>query len=229
MSNPKNKKTSALGDEPRKERAITTRSLVLATCVTLLLFGLLPLSEYVRGDEWIVREVDWIDVPKPPQKKPALEQRLEEKRRNAPKPPELMTPRRPLELESLETTMEVGPGDFRAVFALTDFDLAPSDVSGEFIFKLHELDRTPNILKRGRLRYPNALLRRNLEGKVKLLVLINEHGVVKVQQVVSSTHPDFVEPSVRAAEESIYEPPLRNGEPVKVQFYLPLDFKLSKE
>ena len=83
MSNPKNKKASALGDESRKERTITTRSLVLATCVTLLLFGLLPLSEYVRGDEWIVREADWIDVPKPPQKKPALEQRLEEKRRNA--------------------------------------------------------------------------------------------------------------------------------------------------
>ena len=211
------------------EKAFSLSSLILAICVTLLLFGLLPFSQLVRGEEWIVREVDWAEVPKPPQKKPVIEQRLEEKLRNAPTPKELRTLAEPVELQQLETTMEVGPGDFRAAFSLTDFSLSPSDMMGEFVFKLHELDSTPKILKRGRLRYPSTLLRRNLEGKVKLLVLIDERGVVKVQQVVSSTHPDFVEPSVRAAEESIYEPPLRNGEAVKVQFYLPLDFKLSKE
>ena len=50
--------------------------------------------------------------------------------------------------------------------------------------------------------------------------------VSDVLDVVSSTHPDFVEPSRKAAENSIYEPPRRNGEAVKVQFYLPIRFSL---
>ena len=213
----------------KAEEAFSGRSLGLALAATLLLFGLLPLSEYVRGDEWMVREVDWVDVPKPPPKKPVIEQRLEEKTRKAMKPLELTPPKQVLTLEQLETSLEMGPGDFRAVFAMRDFDLTPGDVGGEFVFKLHELDRIPSVLNRGRLRYPGHLLRRGLEGKVKLLVLIDERGVVKVQEVISSSHPDFVEPSIRAAEESTYEPPLRNGKNVKVQFFLPLEFKLSEE
>ena len=69
-------------------------------------------------------------------------------------------------------------------------------------------------------------MRRGLEGEVKLLVLIDEKGKVRVLEVVSSTHPDFIEPSRKAAEDSIYEPPRRNGEAVKVQFYLPIRFTL---
>jgi TonB family protein len=225
---PKKKSHKRLGQE-KAEVLFSVRSLGFAVAATLLLFGLLPLSEYVRGDEWMVREVDWVDIPKPPPKKPVIEQRLEGKTRKAMKTLELSPPKQVLNLEQLETSLEVGPGDFRAVFAMRDFNLAPGDVGGEFVFKLHELDRIPNVLKRGRLRYPGHLLRRGLEGKVKLLVLIDERGVVKVQEVISSSHPDFVESSIRAAEESTYEPPLRNGKNVKVQFFLPLEFKLSEE
>ena len=224
---PKKKSHEKLGKE-KAEVLFSVRSLGFSVVATLFLFGLLPLSEYVRGDEWMVREVDWVDVPKPPPKKPVIEQRLEEKTLKAMKPLELSPPKQVLNLEQLETSLEVGPGDFRAVFAMRDFDLAPGDIEGEFVFKLHELDRIPNVLKRGRLRYPGHLLRRGLEGKGKLLVLIDERGTVKVQEVINSSHPDFVEPSIRAAEESTYEPPLRNGKNVKVQFFLPLEFKLSE-
>ena len=224
---PKKKSYEKLGKE-KAEVLFSVRSLGFSVVATLFLFGLLPLSEYVRGDEWMVREVDWVDVPKPPPKKPVIEQRLEEKTLKAMKPLELSPPKQVLNLEQLETSLEVGPGDFRAVFAMRDFDLAPGDVGGEFVFKLHELDRIPNVLKSGRLRYPGHLLRRGLEGKVKLLVLIDERGTVKVQEVINSSHPDFVEPSIRAAEESTYEPPLRNGKNVKVQFFLPLEFMLSE-
>ena len=65
-----------------------------------------------------------------------------------------------------------------------------------------------------------------MEGEVKLLIQIGESGKVKVLEVVSSTHPDFVEPSKRAAEGSFYEAPTRNGEAVKVQFYLPVSYSL---
>ena len=212
-----------------KEYSPLIASLTCSSIVTVLLFCLLPLSQFVRGDDWMVREVDWIDVQEPPRKKPVIEKKLEEELEKAPRPLDLLPPRPVLDLESLETSMEVGPGDFRTAFALTDFDLAPGEIEGDFVFKLHELDRVPGILKRGRLRYPSALLRRNLEGKTRLLVVIDERGSVKVRKVIESTHEEFVEPSIKAAEESIYEPPMRNGERVKVQFYLPLEFKISNQ
>ena len=66
-----------------------------------------------------------------------------------------------------------------------------------------------------------------MEGEVRLLIQIDEKGRVNVLEVVSSTHPDFVGPSREAAENSVYEPPRRNGE-VVVQFYLPVRFTLLK-
>jgi hypothetical protein len=71
---------------------------------------------------------------------------------------------------------------------------------GELVFNLHELDRNPNIIKRGVLRYPPQLKRKGLEGEVKLLIQIDENGKVKVLEVVSYSHPDFIEPSKKAAE-----------------------------
>ena len=111
-------------------------------------------------------------------------------------------------------------------WGLAEFHLVAATIA--VLAAMHELDRIPNVLKSGRLLYPGHLLRRGLEGKVKLRVLIDERGTVKVQEVINSSHPDFVEPSIRAAEESTYEPPLRNGKNVKVQFFLPLEFMLSE-
>ena len=74
--------------------------------------------------------------------------------------------------------------------------------------------------------YPPKLKRQGVEGEVKLLVMIDENGKVSVVEVVSSTHPDFVNASRRAAENSVYQPPTKNGKKVKVQFYLPIRFTL---
>ena len=55
---------------------------------------------------------------------------------------------------------------------------------------------------------------------------IDEKGKVQVLDVISSTHPDFIESSKKAAEGSTYEAPKRNGELVQVQFYLPIRYSL---
>ena len=117
----------------------------------------------------------------------------------------------------MAATLDVGPGDFKAAFSLATYNPAPDGFGDQLVFALHELDKTPGILKRGSLSYPPSLKRKGVEGEVKLLVLIDEKGNVKVLEVVSSSHPDFIEPSRRAAENSVYEPPTKNGEKVKVQ------------
>ena len=132
----------------------------------------------------------------------------------------------PAPVRALSANLDVSPGDFKAQFSLNQFNPVTNNFEGELVFSLHELDRNPNVLKRGILRYPTHLKKKGVEGEVKLLVQINEKGSVEVLEIVSYTHPDFIEPSKKAAESSTYEAPKRNGEPVKVQFYLPVRYSL---
>ena len=119
-----------------------------------------------------------------------------------------------LNTSPLDISLDVSPGDFQAAFTLASYDPSPDGLGQDLVFSLHELDRNPSIIKRGTLTYPSHLKRRGLEGEVKLLVQIDEKGKVSVIEVVSASHPDFAESSKTAAESSVYEPPMRNGEPV---------------
>lgn len=202
------------------------KSFAFSVVASLGLFCLLPLSEFVGSDEWLVREVEAADFTPPPPPKTRMEKMIEKEAADEPVTPKLSKTTPTVDVDPLDVTLEVGPGDFKAAFALTSYNPAPDGFGQEMVFALHELDGTPAILKRGTLTYPFKLKRRGLEGEVKLLVLIDERGKVKVTEVVSSTHPDFIEPSRRAAEGSVYEAPKRNGEPVKVQFFLPIRFTL---
>ena len=202
------------------------KSFLFSLLVSLGLFLLLPLSEFVRKEEWIVREVESIPIQVPPPTKTKLKKKIEDLIKDKSSPSPLESIKNPLKIEALSANLEVGPGDFKAEFSLNDYNPVASGFQGELVFALHELDRTPNILKRGRLYYPPHLKRIGLEGDVKLLVQIDERGRVQVLEVVSSTHPDFIESSKKAAESSTYEAPKRNGEPVQVQFYLPIRYSL---
>ena len=214
------------GVEKELVRGSNWKSVIFSLFVTLGLFCLIPLSEFVRSQEWLVREVQASEITPPPPPKTEMEKEIEKQALREPVTPKLAQAPVELEVDPLDVTLNVGPGDFKAAFSLANYNPAPDGFGQELVFALHELDRTPSIVKRGALAYPPQLKRQGLEGEVKLLVLIDEKGKVRVLDVVSATHPDFVEPSRKAAESSIYEPPKRNGETVKVQFYLPIRFSL---
>ena len=205
-------------------------SLIFSLTISTGLFCLLPLSEFIRADEWLVRTTDAPMFSPPPPPKSKMEEKVE-KDSHQPKPVPKLLKKAPIQLDTiaLDATLEVGPGDFQSAFSLVSFNPNAEGLEQELIFSLHELDRNPSVIKRGNLIYPSNLKRRGLEGEVKLLVQIDEQGKVKVLEVVSSTHPDFAEPSKIAAESSVYEPPMRNGEPVRTQFYLPIRFTLLEK
>ena len=216
------------GVESEKIQGSQKISLLLSILTSLILFGLLPLSESIRSEKWEVRKVDVNPFIPPPLPKTQMEKTVEELA--ARKMPELKIdePIVKLDTRSVNVSLDVGPGDFKAAFSLAGFNPIPEGFGKDLVFDLHDLDRNPSVLKRGRLRYPSNLKRLGLEGEVRLLIQIDEKGRVNVLEVVSSTHPDFVGPSREAAENSVYEPPRRNGEVVKVQFYLPVRFTLLK-
>lgn len=201
------------------------RSLLASLLATFLTFLLLPLSQLVEGELWEVRAVDWIELPKPPPPKPKLEEKIEQEKRDTPKPAEMKQERPRLTLQALEASLEVGPGEFRSAFALDQF-AGVGDMGGELVFELHQLDQRPVALRQGRLRYPPHLKRKGIEGEVRLLVQIDEKGILRVESLISSPHPDFVPPSVEAAEATAYTIPTYNGKPVKTQFVLPVRFTI---
>ena len=208
-------------------RGALWKNFTFSIIISSLLFCLIPLSEFIRrSDEWLVREVETFSFTPPPPPKTQMEKQVEKEALTEPILPKLIEEPQDLDIDLMTATLDVGPGDFKAAFSLANYNPTPDGFGDQLVFALHDLDGTPNVIKRGKLTYPPKLMRRGLEGEVKLLVLIDEKGKVRVIEVVSSTHPEFVEPSRRAAEDSIYEPPKRNGETVKVQFYLPIRFSL---
>jgi TonB family protein len=223
-----NKETGSVPNlETENETNQVKKSILCSLLVSLGLFFLLPLSEFVSNEEWTVRKIESYSIKTPPPQKTELEKQLDELIKKEPPPPILERESIVLDIESLSANLEMGPGDFKAQFSLANFNpISDQGLGAELVFALHELDQQPNLLKRGLLRYPPLLKRKGVEGEVKLLIQIDEKGVVEVLQVVSFTHPDFVEPSKKAAESSLYESPTKNGESVKVQFYLPVRYNI---
>lgn len=215
------------GLESEKIKGIRRKSFFFALLFSVSLFGLLPLSEFAREEQWLVREASVPDAAPPPPPPPTeIEKNVQKIKETALQPPKLNKASASLDTSPISISLDVSPGDFEAAFSLASYNPAPNGLGQDLVFSIHELDRNPSVIKRGNLTYPTHLKRRGLEGEVKLLVQIDEQGKVKVLEVVSSTHPDFAEPSKNAAESSIYEPPMRNGEPVRTQFYLPIRFTL---
>ena len=218
------------GLESEKIAGIRRKSFLLTTLFSFSLFGLLPLSEFAREEQWLVREASVPKVPPPPPPPPTeVEKIIQKIKENALPTPKLAKTNITLDTTPMTISLDVTPGDFKAAFSLASYNPAPNGLGQDLVFSLYELDRNPSVIKRGNLIYPSNLKRRGLEGEVKLLVQIDEKGKVKVLEVVSSTHPDFAEPSKIAAESSVYEPPMRNGEAVRTQFYLPIRFTLLEK
>tara|TARA_B100001248_G_scaffold260204_1_gene247812 strand:- start:129 stop:818 length:690 start_codon:yes stop_codon:yes gene_type:complete len=218
------------GLESERIKGIRRKSFFLAAIFSTILFGLLPLSEFAKNEQWLVRDAIVPAMPPPPPPPPTEVEKIVEKiKQNKVELPKLARSSITLNTSPLDISLNVSPGDFQAAFTLASYDPAPDGLGQDLVFSLHELDRNPSIIKRGKLAYPSHLKRRGLEGEVKLLVQIDEKGKVSVIEVVSASHPDFAESSKIAAESSVYEPPMRNGEPVMTQFYLPIRFTLLEK
>ena len=114
-----------------------------------------------------------------------------------------------------------------------DFSLAifSTDTANNFtsdIFELDMLDSMPRRLDKTVVSYPKQMLKRGIEGSVKLRILIDSTGVVSIESVISATNSYFEKVALNAVEKFLYEAPLRNGKPVKARFVLEVPFKIIR-
>jgi protein TonB len=70
-------------------------------------------------------------------------------------------------------------------------------------------------------------LRRSVEGRVVLRILVTQDGNVRVESVLNSDHPEFDRPAIEAVEQWRFETPQVDGQPVSASFKVPVDFAME--
>ena len=95
------------------------KSFFYAFLSSLILFSLLPLSEFAKQEEWLDRKVDVpiIEVPTTPRS--TIDKSAQKQTRSSLPKPKLRKQTMVLETLSGEVSLEVTPGDFKTAFSLS--------------------------------------------------------------------------------------------------------------
>ncbi len=191
-----------------------------------LVLVLLPLTQTI-GDREVqaleIRKVEAVLQPPPPPPPPQAEERSEVE--VAEVAPQMEAEAAPMTLAQLEVSLNPGLGNVTAgAFQVGGFSLQPDVMADLDIFEISELDRRPRVISAPELVKPYELSREGISGRVRLKVLIEPSGRVKVLDVISSDHPRLVRHARQFAEQCLYESPTRNGKPVAVAFILPINY-----
>lgn len=77
------------------------------------------------------------------------------------------------------------------------------------------------------IQYPERALRANIEGRVYIRFIVNEKGEVENPEVVRGIGGGCDEEALRVVKMAKFKPGLQRGVPVRVQFNLPVIFRIK--
>ncbi|MEX0331916.1 MAG: energy transducer TonB [Puniceicoccaceae bacterium] len=202
--------------------------IVIATIImTLAILAILPFTQALSGDprDRNLRSVDVANLPPPepppPEPPPPPEEEEEEEIEDFEEPPP------PLDLSQLEAALNPGTGNAMAgAFGFGGFAVRPDSLSEMQIFEIKDLDSRPKRLKAVAPVYPMELQRAGIEGTVRVRILIDQAGSVRVLEFVDVVDRRFIEPVTDAVERWQFEAPMKDGKPVQAAYILPLPFQL---
>lgn len=79
----------------------------------------------------------------------------------------------------------------------------------------------------GKINYPDEARKAGIEGQVVVQFIVNEEGQVEDPEVVRGIGGGADEEALRVVQEAEFEPGMQRGEPVRVQYSLPIIFRLQ--
>jgi TonB family protein len=125
-------------------------------------------------------------------------------------------------LLSPNTTVDPGSLGGFTVVPSSDIDIFPPQ--GVFV----PYDEDPMVISLPTPRYPDIARKANIEGKVRVEVLIDTHGKVRDARIVqeSGANIGFEEAALEAAWKGEWRPAMQNNQPVAVRVSYPVVFKL---
>lgn len=198
----------------------------MGACVAAVML-LLPFTQWItdRGPGNV--QLRTVDITLPPPPPPPPEPPPPEDTQDEPPTPEMQTPPPNLSLSQMDMALNPGIGDAAAgAFSLEGFGVTPDAASDMNIFEVIDLDRPPRRTQTVAPTYPQHLRVARVQGYVTLMVLIDQTGRVTVQEVVESSHRDFVPAAIDAAERCQFEPPTVRGETVRARYRFTIRFNL---
>jgi len=95
------------------------------------------------------------------------------------------------------------------------------------IASMADLDQRPRPIFQTAPNYPQELRKRNLEGSVQVVFLVDREGKVVSPKVEKSTNPSFDRPALEAVRQWKFEAGTRNGEKVAFKMRVPITFSAS--
>lgn len=110
----------------------------------------------------------------------------------------------------------------------------PPSPQGEKDYFISSIDKMPT-LKGGlaqlqkQITYPKLALQAGLEGKVVIQFIVNKQGKVEHPHVVKGIGGGCDEEALRVVKKATFTPGIQDGEPVRVQYAIPILYKLPSE
>lgn len=194
--------------------------------VSFALFMILPVLQVITKPptkDLTIRAVDVANLEPPPP--PPMEEQ-EPEPEEEPEPPPPAVDAQPLDLSQLELALNPGDGGFGGGdFAINLAGVAGGDEEVDAIFSLSDLDQKPRVVYQPAPIYPPELARKNMQGTVYVLFIVDKTGRTRDLKVQKSTHPAFNNPALKAVKQWKFEPGKRKGKGVQFRMRVPITFQ----
>jgi protein TonB len=202
------------------------RAFIYGGAITAAIMLLLPFTQMLSNlgkEEKKTRSFDIVQPPPPPP--PDIEEPPEEPPPEEP-PPEMTQPPPPMSLTQLELALNPGIGDAMAGgLGFGGFDVQPDAAADLELFDIRDLDEPPRAISRPEPQLPFRFSRERVGFSCRIEGYIDEQGNVHVTSVKNLEHNDARAPLIEGIEQWKYEPPMKNGKPVKMRFYFTYEKK----
>ena len=153
------------------------------------------------------------DLPPPPEEEP---------------PPELEVEPPQLSLDQLDIALNPGTGGaITGDFAMPTVTASAASLGTEDFIDFSEPDQVPRPMPGSNLDFPRRLKRKAVNGRVVLLIKLDEQGRVIESEVESSNLPEFEKIVASQVAKWRFTPPTRGGTPVRAQARFPIPINIS--
>jgi len=215
----------ALMENKPKNKAL---GFLLGCGVAIFILLLVPLTQLLEPERDRAAEIEAIEMAAPPPPPPPPEEPPPPPDPEEEEPPELDRPPPMPTLEQLEISLNPGTGGPLALDIGGGFDFSTESAEQlEQIFDFGELDERPRLLNENLpFRYPPNTPRGRGNAFVDLLIIIDQDGRVRVEDVFDFSHRELVRAARQHVERFRFSAPIRNGQPVSAKYRWRLEIPL---
>ena len=203
-------------------------SIFIGVAVSFLLFLAIPLTQIFNNYDKPPESIDSFEISPPPPPPPPEDPPPPPEPEDEEPPPELDLPTPPLTLEQLDMVLEPGTGGaLSGDVNLPSIDARKMDI-GMDLLDVSQLDNFPGFRSPPYLRYPEQAKKKQIEGFVKVLFLVDENGNVIKVDILECSDPIFKPYVIDAYTNAKLYQGTKNGKPVKFKMAQKIPFKLNK-